>query len=271
MEDKSTYIKELEEFKNLLLIWYHGEANGDTRSLINKKLRNTRNLVLRAGTLKTFTISPPPMIGGMIMQNVDPFAMIFDPPYGQSLIPALSDMIDEAIGVIETNENFDPNPKKPTQKKQQENSISNRVFLVHGHDNELKETTARFLEKLDLKPIILHEQTSKGLTIIEKFEEYSDVAFAVVLLTPDDHGSKIGDNDNLLKRARQNVIFELGYFIGKLGRKNVVGLVKDNIEFPSDYTGVIYIGVDNSDGWKMMLSKEMKAAGLKIDLNKIFE
>ncbi len=152
MEDKSTYIKELEEFKNLLLIWYHGEANGDTRSLINKKLRNARNLVLRAGTLKTFTISPPPMIGGMIMQNVDPFAMIFDPPYGQSLIPALSDMIDEAIGVIETNENFDPNPKKPTQKKQQENSISNRVFLVHGHDNELKETTARFLEKLDLKP-----------------------------------------------------------------------------------------------------------------------
>ena len=67
------------------------------------------------------------------------------------------------------------------------------------------------------------------------------------------------------------MIFELGYFIGKLGRKNVVGLVKDNIEIPSDYTGVIYIGIDNSDGWKMMLSKEMKAAGLKIDLNKMFE
>jgi len=117
----------------------------------------------------------------------------------------------------------------------------------------------------------LHEQSSKGLTIIEKFEEYSDVAFAVVLLTPDDQGGKADDKEKLHKRARQNVIFELGYFIGKLGRKNVVGLVKDNIEIPSDYTGIIYIGVDNSDGWKMMLSKEMKAAGLKIDMNKIFE
>lgn len=271
MEDKTKYINELEEFKSLLIVWYNGRASVDTRSQINKKLRNVRNLVLRAGALKTFTISPPPMIGGMIMQNVDPFAMIFDPPYGQSIIPTLTDMIDEAIGVIETKENFDPNPKISTANTQKGGNISNRIFLVHGHDTELKETTARFLEKLGLKPVILHEQTSKGLTIIEKFEEYSDVAFAVVLLTPDDHGSKIGEKEKFLKRARQNVIFELGYFIGKLGRKNVVGLVKDNIEIPSDYTGIIYIGVDNNDGWKMMLSKEMKAAGLKIDLNKIFE
>lgn len=271
MEDKAKYISDLEEFKRLLTIWYYGEPTSDTRSQINKKLRNVRNLVIRAGALKTFTISPPPMIGGMIMQNVDPFAMIFDPPYGQSLIPPLIDMIDEAIGVIETKEDYDPNPKITTQKIQKGKNISNRVFLVHGHDNELKETTARFLEKLGLKPIILHEQSSKGLTIIEKFEEYSDVAFAVVLLTPDDHGNIINEKDKLQKRARQNVIFELGYFIGKLGRKNVVGLVKDNIEIPSDYTGVIYIGIDNNDGWKMMLSKEMKAAGLKIDINRIFE
>lgn len=271
MEDKAKYISDLEEFKNLLTIWYYEEPTSDTRSQINKKLRNVRNLVSGAGALKTFTISPPPMIGGMIMQNVDPFAMIFDPPYGQSLIPYLIDMIDEAIGVIETKEDYDPNPKITTQKNQKKKNISNRVFLVHGHDNELKETTARFLEKLELKPIILHEQSSKGLTIIEKFEEYSDVGFAVVLLTPDDHGNIISEKEKLQKRARQNVIFELGYFIGKLGRKNVVGLVKDNIEIPSDYTGVIYIGVDNNDGWKMMLSKEMKAAGLKIDINKIFE
>ncbi len=271
MDNKSKYISELEEFKNLLIIWYNREPAVDTRSQINKKLRNARNLVLRAGALKTFTISPPPAIGGMIMQNVDPFAMIFDPPYGQSLILPLIDMIDEAIGVIETKEDFDPNPQITSQKKGKGKNVSNRIFLVHGHDNELKETTARFLEKLGLKPIILHEQSSKGLTIIEKFEEYSDVAFAVVLLTPDDQGGKADDKEKLHKRARQNVIFELGYFIGKLGRKNVVGLVKDNIEIPSDYTGIIYIGVDNSDGWKMMLSKEMKAAGLKIDMNKIFE
>ncbi len=271
MEAKTKYINQLEEFKSLITQWEYGNPTNETRSQINKKLRNARNLVLRAGALKTFTISPPPMIGGMIIRNADPFAMIFDPPYGQSMVPTLTDMIDEAIGVIETKENFDPNPKVPTTKKIKGKGISNRIFLVHGHDNELKETTARFLEKLGLKPIILHEQSSKGLTIIEKFEEYSDVAFAVVLLTPDDYGNKINEKDNLKKRARQNVIFEMGYFIGKLGRKNVVGLVKDDIEIPSDYTGVVYIGVDNNDGWKMMLSKEIKAAGLNIDLNKIFE
>jgi len=271
MEKIVKYINELEEFKNLLKIWEYGQPTHETRSQINKKLSSARNLVLRAGCLKTYTISPPPMIGGMIMRNVDPFAMIFNPPYDQSIIPQVIDMIDEAIGVIEIKEDFNPNPKIPVNKKQKGKEISNRIFLVHGHNNELKETTARFLEKLGLKPIILHEQSSKGLTIIEKFEEYSDVAFAVVLLTPDDLGCTIDKKDELQKRARQNVIFELGYFIGKLGRKNVVGLVKDKIEIPSDYTGVMYIGVDNNDGWKMILSKEIKAAGLEIDLNKIFD
>lgn len=269
MQKTADYISELEDFKNLLSIWEYGSPTHDTRTQINRKLRNVRNLISRAGSLKTYTISPPPAIGGMIMKNVDPFTLIFDPPYGQTIIPPLIDMIDEAIGYIETNKDFDPNPKIP--KTNTQNEISNRIFLVHGHDKELKETTARFLEKIGLKPIILHEQSSKGLTIIEKFEEYSDVAFAVVLLTPDDLGCVSEEKQNLQKRARQNVIFELGYFIGKLGRKNVVGLVKDNIEILSDYTGVIYIGVDNSDGWKMILSKEIKAAGLKIDINKIFE
>lgn len=271
MEAKSKYISELEEFKKHLGEWEYGNPTYETRSQINKKIQNVRNLVFRAGALKTYTIAPPPMIGGMIMQNVDPFVMIFDPPYGQSFIPAIIDMIEVAIGVIESKEDFDPNPKVPITKNQKGKNRSNRVFLVHGHDTELKESTARFLEKLGLKPIILHEQSSKGLTIIEKFEEYSDVAFAVVLLTPDDNGCKIGENEKFKKRARQNVIFELGYFIGKLGRKNVVGLVKDNIEIPSDFSGIIYIGIDNSDGWKMMLSKEIKAAGLNIDLNNIFE
>lgn len=271
MKDKTKYLEQLEDFKNLLNIWEYGNPNQETRSQINKGLRNVRNLVLRSGSLKTYTIAPPPMIGGIVMRNIDPFTLIFEPPYGQSMIPTIIDMIDEAIGVIETKDDFDPNPKIPTKTAEKNTEKSNRIFLVHGHNNELKETTARFLEKLGLVPIILHEQSSKGLTIIEKFEEYSDVAFAVVLLTPDDIGSAVDKKENLHKRARQNVIFELGYFIGKLGRKNVVGLVKDDIEIPSDYTGVMYIGIDNNDGWKMILSKEIKAAGIKIDLNRIFE
>ena len=271
MKNRTIYIKQLEEFKALLEEWEYGIPTSDTRSLINKKLKNVRNLVLRAGVLKLYTISPPPMLGGLVMKNIDPFTLIFNPPYGESMISMIIDMIDEAIGVIETDENYSPNPKSiQTKKGGTKQIISNRVFLVHGHDNELKESTARFLEKLGLNPIILHEQSSKGLTIIEKFEEYSDVSFAVVLLTPDDLGCSVKETGVQKKRARQNVIFELGYFIGKLGRKNVVGIVKDSIELPSDYTGIIYVAVDVNDGWKMLLAKEIKSAGLKIDMNKVF-
>lgn len=270
MQDKEKYIVNLEEFKNLIQIWEYGQHTNETRTEINRKLRSAREIVVRAGTLKTFTIGPPPAIGGMIMRNVDPFTCIFDAPYGQSTNHILIDSIEEAIGVIESTEEFTLKDNRPNIKDKT-TIISNRVFLVHGRDSELKESTARFLEKLELKPIILHEQLNKGRTIIEKFEDYSDVSFAIVIMTPDDIGAISEEKDNLKSRARQNVVFELGYFIGKLGRKNVVALVKGDIEVPSDYSGVIFIGVDNNDGWKMILSKEIKASGLDIDLNKMLK
>ena len=102
---------------------------------------------------------------------------------------------------------------------------SRKVFIVHGHDNEAKERVARFLEKLGLEPIILHEKASSGRTIIEKFETYSgDIAFAVVLLTPDDVGCAALSRENQKPRARQNVILELGYFLGRLGRVRICAL-----------------------------------------------
>src|SRR5882724_3248104 len=118
-----------------------------------------------------------------------------------------------------------------------------RVFVVHGRDNETKESTARFLERLELEPIILHEQPSSGRTVIEKFEVYSDVGFAVVLLTPDDVG-RLATEPKLKGRARQNVILELGYFLGSLSRRRVVALYKKGVEMPSDYKGVIYVEID---------------------------
>ena len=101
-----------------------------------------------------------------------------------------------------------------------------------------KETIARFLSRLGLDPIILHEQANQGKTIIEKFEDHSDVGYAIALITPDDTGSSIKEPEIVRQRARQNVIFEFGYFIGKLGRNRVAGLVKGDIEVPSDYSGV---------------------------------
>lgn len=144
----------------------------------------------------------------------------------------------------------------------------NKIFIVHGHDVAVKETVARFITQLGLEPIILHEQPNEGNTIIEKFEKNADVYFAVVLLTPDDIGYPTGKSEASKSRARQNVVFELGYFISRLGRRRVCALHKGEIEIPSDYHGIIYVPLDDSGAWKLSLARDMKSAGIDIDLNK---
>ena len=145
---------------------------------------------------------------------------------------------------------------------------SRKVFVVHGHDTAAREQVARFIEKLKLTPIILHEQPNQGHTIIEKFTDYSDVGFAVVLLTADDVGGVKGSTAKQLSpRARQNVVFELGYFIGRLGRSKVCALHESSVEILSDYNGVVYISLDSHGAWAMQLAKELRAAGLPVDMN----
>lgn len=147
-------------------------------------------------------------------------------------------------------------------------SISkNKIFIVHGHDNEAKETIARFIEKLGLESIILHEQASSGDTLIQKFERYSDVGFGIIIYSPDDIGKSNSENE-YKKRARQNVIFEHGYLIGKLGREKVVAIVKGEMEQPSDISGVIYVPMDATGAWKMDIIKELKAVNFDVDANK---
>lgn len=141
-----------------------------------------------------------------------------------------------------------------------------KVFIVHGHDEAAKETTARFLEKANLKPIILHEQANSGRTIIEKIEAYSDVVFAVVLYTECDVGrDKNSDPDQERFRARQNVIFEHGYLIGKLGRNKVCALVKGDVEKPGDISGVVYTQMDDNGAWKVDLVREMREVGISVN------
>ncbi len=142
-----------------------------------------------------------------------------------------------------------------------------RIFIVHGHDDLAKTEVARFIEKLGLKPIILHEQASGGKTIIEKIEEYSNVGFGIVIYTPCDVGNSKDKRDSLNPRARQNVIFEHGYLIGKIGRFNVCALVKDDIEKPNDISGVVYTPMDKHNAWQFKIAKEMKKIGYEIDLN----
>jgi len=150
---------------------------------------------------------------------------------------------------------------------------SNKIFVVHGHDHMLKTEVENFLNDIGLEPIVLHKKPDEGQTIIEKFEKHSDVGYAFILLTPDEIAYTI-DQDNLNddkrkkeKRARPNVIFEFGYFVGRLGRKKVCCLYKSDVELPSDLSGLLYKKIDTSiNAQAYDIIKELKAAGYQIKL-----
>lgn len=148
-----------------------------------------------------------------------------------------------------------------------EAKTQSKVFITSGHDDEAKIVVAKFVEKLGLKPTFLHEQPNKEQTILDKFEEQADEAgFAIVLLTPDDVGSSkaIGKRK---PRARQNVIFELGYLLGGLGSQRVCALYKEGVELPSGIRDVAYVPMDSADDWKLKLSQGMRKAGLPVNIS----
>ena len=148
------------------------------------------------------------------------------------------------------------------------NESYSQVFIVHGHDELAKTEVARFIEKLGFEAIILSEQPNEGKTIIEKIEEYSSVDFGIVLYTPCDVGAENGSKD-FKSRARQNVVFEHGFLIGKLGRDRVHALKKNNVETPNDISGIVYTNMDEGKAWQFEIAKEMKKIGYNIDLNKL--
>ncbi len=153
---------------------------------------------------------------------------------------------------------------KPLSNQQKNYS---KTFIVHGHDGELKQAVARVIEKQGIEAIILSEQANHGKTIIEKFENNSDVGCAVCLFTDDDLGRNKAEKEEHF-RARQNVVFETGYFIGKLKRNHIVILADEGVELPSDLSGVVYT---NTGNWQLNLLKELKTMGYQIDTNKLLE
>lgn len=178
---------------------------------------------------------------------------------------------DKMIGYLRAVANDDEFWDSIKVKTKEGGKMSNKkVFIVHGHDKMAKIEVARFIEKFGLEAIILHEQPNSGKTIIEKIEANSDVQYAVVLYTPCDMGRAKEEGVNEEKeRARQNVVFEHGYLIGKLGRDKVSALVKGDIEKPGDISGVVYISMDDAGAWKTELAREMKSIGLEVDMNKL--
>ena len=142
------------------------------------------------------------------------------------------------------------------------------VLLIHGRDEATKESLLEFLEKLGLHPFVLHEQPDGGKSMMEMSEESSDIHFAIILLAPDDLAAPRNKPKERQTRVSQNVIFEWGYFMGKLGRGRVCALYKEGVEIPSDYSGTVYIPMDSRGAWQLLIAKEIKQAGIEIDLNK---
>lgn len=170
--------------------------------------------------------------------------------------------IDKRVPIAGGNPPFHPTP---SAIRAQPNI--GEIFVVHGHDEAARADVARFIEKAGLQPIILHERANQGRTLIEKFERHaSGVSFAVVILTPDDVGGRQGEEPK--PRARQNVVAELFYFIGKLGRERVCALKKGDIEIPSDIVGVVYIEMDGKGAWRTEVLRELESAGFSLDWKK---
>lgn len=165
----------------------------------------------------------------------------------------------------------DAEPATPSvMEPQQRGPLSQKIFVVHGHDEAMLNGVARYVQHIGFEPVILKEQASQGRTIIEKIEANSDVGFAIVLLSPDDVGGKVGAD--LKPRARQNVLLELGYFIGVLGRSRVCTLAAGGgMEIPTDFAGVVWQAYDDGGGWQKALAMELDAAGYEIDWNKIMK
>lgn len=183
----------------------------------------------------------------------------------QNFINLVNTMIEDLTLSIEEN----PSLEKLTIKPE---CLNEDIFIVHGHNEEMKQSVARSIEKIGLNPVILHEKANKGKTIIQKFINNSDVGFAIVLMSADDYGYKKSESHEEAKlRARQNVILELGFFLGKLGPERVVAVFEttEDFEIPSDYSGIIFIPYDPGGRWQFDMVKELKSVGYKVDSNLI--
>lgn len=147
----------------------------------------------------------------------------------------------------------------------------NRIFIAHGHDDQLLNEVRAFVATLDITPVVLKDLPSRGRTVIEKFEDYADVPAAIILLTPDEYSySRSEEPEAARLQPRQNPILELGYFMGKIKRSNVIAVHKaeEDFVFPSDIQGVIYVPYESDEKWKKLVARELRDIGYEIDIAK---
>jgi predicted nucleotide-binding protein len=184
---------------------------------------------------------------------------------------ALNSLLDCILEKIDIENQFGIREKG--SKMDIEGGISDykNIFIVHGHDALMKNLVNSFVIKIGLNPIILDEKENQGNTVIEKFEQAAaNASYAIILMSPDD--KVLPEDDKIIYRPRQNVVFEMGYFISVLGRSRVLILSKRNLplEFPTDLSGLIHEAFEeNNDRWKIRIIKELNILGYGIDANNL--
>ena len=187
--------------------------------------------------------------------------------YKEELQQEYKEGVSVLDGILESLSFLDAEPEKKGDING--HTLSQKIFIVHGHDEKVRLEVESFVRSLGYMPIVLFKEANKGQTIIEKIESnVADVCFSIVLYTSCDEG-RIKGETNWKPRARQNVVFEHGYMCAKLGRNRVVALLESGVEQPGDLAGVIYTQLDEAGAWKLKIVKEMKAVGLQVDANMI--
>jgi predicted nucleotide-binding protein len=215
------------------------------------------------------TVTPAGDYDGAGIRIVDLILTRAAPGIPPERIGTVRDVIRAKIGVLRSiGQRLDVYPVKHTQEPAADKT-GDAIFIVHGHALLKREEVRRFLERATSRQIVvLEDEANQGRDVLGKLlDSAKQAAYAVVLLTADDEGRQAGSSGEWNPRARQNVVLELGLFLGLLGRDKVAALHEPTVEIPSDFSGVVYIKLDDG-GWKMKLATELKNAGIEVDLNK---
>lgn len=267
IERREKDIDILKDFKINVQMWNLTHQQID-RTKINQLLPKVRRILNQTMSNKFVNIDAPLTMGGQhIVQNANCLDLIFNAPFNLNVSDYVYDAIDTAIGVLSDEEfEYSVMHVDNTSKKLLKNQ-SRKIFIVHGHDTNVRNEVELFVRSIGFEPIILCKRADKGNTIIEKIEhEAKDVCYAIVIYTPCDLG-KDKNADELQPRARQNVVFEHGFMCAHLGRSRVCALLEVGVEQPGDLQGVIYKNLDPAGVWRYQIADEMKAVGLDVDKN----
>lgn len=230
---------------------------------LEKLLAETEALDFHLTSDKLYALKPRLKLLAESILKTDKYNSLIDGIgiYEEEKVQGIIKLMIENYEINNMNNDI-PENSKSYQSLNKKDNKEGKIFIVHGHDGELKYNVSNWLHEIGLSPIILHERANGGVTsIIQKIKENSDVDCAIILMTADDEGKAINE-PNYKKRARQNVVLEAGYFIGKLGAERVIILRDEEIETPGDLGGCIYIIADRYDGWRDKVKKEFKTMGI---------